>query len=368
MTLKSLLPAAAFATFGLAGTAQAQPTLTEVASFSETRPGNVAVAPDGRIFVSMQPLDAPTYKVVEVRADGTLTPSPTEDWADGPAGEVGLAAVIGIAAGSDGTIWMLDTGGPETPPKLVGWDTNTNSLAANIPIPADVVVSNSFLQDFALDEDRGVAIIADMTLGNLAGETRPALIVVDLETGAARRLLEGHETFVPPETPVEIDGQRLSNLREDGSTVDLRFGLNPIAIDPSFEWVYYGAVSGTGLYRLPAAMLADPEVDENALAAAIVPYGEKSPSDGIVVDGEGRVFVTDIVASAVGVATAEGYRILVQDERLSWPDGFALGHDGALYVTQNDLHLHPAFNRGEEGGTPPYGLFRIEPTDLASPN
>jgi hypothetical protein len=368
MKLRSLLPAAAFATFGLAGTALAEPGLTEVASFTEMRPGNVAVALDGRIFVSMQPLDGPTYRVVEVKAEGTLTPFPTEDWADGPAGEVGFAAVIGIAAGSDGTIWMLDMGGPETPPKLVGWDTGTNSLAANIPIPADVVVSNSFLQDFALDEDRGVAIIADMTLGNLAGDTRPALIVVDLETSEARRLLEGHQTFLPSATPVEINGQRLINLREDGTEVDLRFGLNPIAIDPAFEWVYYGTISGTELYRVPAAMLADPEVDEDALAAAIEPFGEKSPSDGIVVDGEGRVFVTDIVASAVGIATAGGYSILVQDERLSWPDGFAFGPDGALYVTQNDLHLHPAFNRGQEGGTPPYGLFRIAPADLATNN
>lgn len=365
MSLRSLLLATALTTFGLAGTALAEPVLTEVTRFTETRPGNVAVSPEGRIFVSMQPLDAPTYRVVEVTSDGELVPFPTEDWSDGPGGEVGLAAVIGIAAASDGTIWMLDMGGPETQPKLVGWDTGTNSLAANIPIPADVVVSNSFLQDFALDEGRGVAIIADMTLGNLAGDTRPALIVIDLETGEARRLLEGHETFLPPEAPVEINGQRLTNLREDGTTVALRFGLNPIAIDPTFEWVYYGTISGTGLYRVPAAMLADPKVDEDALAAAIEPFREKSPSDGIVVDGEGRVFVTDIVASAVGVATADGYGILVQDERLSWPDGFAFGPDGALYVTQNDLHLHPAFNRGQEGGTPPYGLFRIAPADLA---
>lgn len=71
MTLGSLLLAAAFATFGPAGTALAEPALTEVARFNDTRPGNVAVAPDGRIFVSMQPLDKPTYRVVEVRADGT---------------------------------------------------------------------------------------------------------------------------------------------------------------------------------------------------------------------------------------------------------------------------------------------------------
>lgn len=368
MTLRSILSATAVATLCVTFPAAAQPTLTEVAAFTETRPGNVAVSPEGRIFVSMQPLDRPTHRVVEVMSDGTLTPFPTEDWADGPAGEVGLAAVIGVAAASDGTIWMLDMGGPDTPPKLVGWNTASDTLAANIPIPADVVLPNSFLQDFALDEERGVVVIADMTLGNLAGETRPALIVLDLETGAARRVLEGHASFLPPEAPVEIEGEPLTNFREDGSTVDLRFGLNPIAIDPDFAWVYYGTVSGTGLYRVPAALLADAQTDEAVLAGAIESYGEKSPSDGIAVDGAGRVYITDIVSSAVGVATADGYRIFLQDSRLSWPDGFAFGPDGALYVTQNDLHKHAAFNRGEEAGTPPYSLYRIAPADLPATN
>ncbi len=37
-----------------------------VATFTETRPGNVAIFPDGRIFISMQPLDNPMYRVIEL--------------------------------------------------------------------------------------------------------------------------------------------------------------------------------------------------------------------------------------------------------------------------------------------------------------
>ena len=62
------------------------------------------------------------------------------------------------------------------------------------------------------------------------------------------------------------------------------------------------------------------------------------------------------------MANPEGYRILVKDKSLlKWPDGMAFGPDGWLYVTVNQLNLHPLLNRGIEGGNPPYYLIRVKP-------
>ncbi len=122
--------------------------LETVAEFTDSRPGNVTVTSEGRIIVSMQPLDGPKFRVVEVLADGTKQPFPTTDWADGPEnGKVGMTAVIGVDTDSNDIVWMLDMGGKDSPAKLVGWNSVKNTLHATIEITPSAMVENSFLGD-----------------------------------------------------------------------------------------------------------------------------------------------------------------------------------------------------------------------------
>ena len=102
------------------------------------------------------------------------------------------------------------------PVKLVGWDSVKNTVHTTIEITPSAMVGNSFLQDFARDEVRQKIYIADMTLSNFAGETKPAMIVVDLKTGHARRVLEGTGAFLPPDRNVTVKGSILASKSEEG--------------------------------------------------------------------------------------------------------------------------------------------------------
>ena len=88
----------------------------EIVSEFETRPGNPAVTPDNRKIVSMQPIDKPKYQVVEVLPDGAKKPFPNEKWASavGTNG-IGMQAVIGVTADTNGIVWMLDMGETDRP-------------------------------------------------------------------------------------------------------------------------------------------------------------------------------------------------------------------------------------------------------------
>lgn len=337
--------------------------LEVVATLTETRPGNIAVTPDGRVIITNHPLDGPALRVVEVMPDGTTKPFPTEDWADGPEkGDVGIAGLIGIAADTRGNVWLLDMGGPDAPPQIIAWDTRADALHLRLPVPPDVIDEISFLQDFALDEKRRQLYIADMTFPGPGQASKPAFVVIDLETGEGRRVLEGAAPLMPSDRDVVIGGSLVGRKVDDTTTAALRLGLNPIAIDPAFEWVYFGTINGETVYRLPASALADPGMDAATLAGTIEAYADKRPCDGIAVDGQGRVFITDIEASAVGVATPDGYRVIARDDvRLAWPDGFALGPDGALYVTQNQLHAHPGLNEGVDETQKPFHILKLKP-------
>lgn len=333
--------------------------LEAVTEFTDYRGGGITITPAGRILVSMHPLDNPKIKVVEIMANGSKQPFPNADWADGPAtGAVGLSSVIGIHTDSNGIVWILDMGGDKAPAQLVAWNSINNTLHKKIPLTKPSLLDNSFIQDFAIDEKHQKIYIADMTFGNFSGATKPAIIVVDLKTGHSKRVLEGASQLMPENRDIVIEASLLASKTKEGNTNKLRFGLNPIAIDEQNKWLYFGAFTGTKIYRIPTTALADTKMSDKRLSAKIKIYGPKQPSDGIAYAPGGGILVTDLEHNAVGLTIQGKYEIIKQDKKLSWPDSLAIS-EGYVYVTQDQLHQHPAFSQGLGNTKAPYTLYRF---------
>ena len=316
------------------------------------RPGNPAVAPDGTVYFSMHPFDEPEFKIMRLD-NGQATPYPNEQLSKS------FEAIIGIHVTSDGTLWWLDMGSKDVSPKLVGWDTKRNALKTVHTIPREVSVPNSFHQDFAIDEKRKRAYIADMSRGNLIDESNPAIVVVDLETGASRRVLSGNKVFQPTNSSIIAEGKPMKMSDRDGHVHDIKLGLNPITIDPDDEWVYFSTMTPGSVYRVPSAVLGDFSKSETEIEDRIDMYADKPSSDWIVAAKDDRVYFTNVDESAISIADQSGTKIWVQDERLIWPDGLSLASDGSVIVTVNQLNRAPVFNNGVSGAQKPYTIMRI---------
>ncbi len=341
-----------------------RPSGLEVVARLDKTPGNPAITPEGRIFLSLHPFGAPEYSVVELLPGGTTRPYPTEQWARAPGPDgIGLRTVIGVESDKNGVLWILDNGqGGGAGAKLVGWDTRGETLVKTIPLSPPVAAPNSFIQDLVVDPDRGVAVLADMGRGDLLGENMPALVVVDLKTGQGRRVLQGHPSLQPEDVSMVVEGRTITVADKQGKQTEPRLGLNPIALDPKGEWLYFGSMSGRMVYRVRLDDVLDAKLSTEELGKRVKRYGPKPVSDGMSIDSAGNLYVTDLGASAISVTRPDdNSEPLVQDELLRWPDGLSYGPDGYFYVTVNQLHRHAALNQGTSSAQPPFLLVRFKP-------
>lgn len=318
----------------------------------DTPPGNLAIGPDGRMFMSVHEFYGPELRIVEVMPDGSTLPYPTEDWARAPTEDGdGLNGVLGLRVDREGILWMLDGQGENQTGRVVGWNTQTEELHAIYYIGAPVARPFSFLNDLAVDREHEAIYISDT-----ANHVDSAIIVIDLDTGRARRVLEGSQFTRAEDTPMVIDGREVLL-----GGAPAMIGINPITVDPTNTWVYFAPMTGSAMYRIRTTDLLDESLSDAELEARVERYGDKPISDGSTVDADGNVYITAMTDNAIGVVRPDGsYEVLFQsDDDLPWPDGFSIGADGFVYATINELHRSPVLNGGEDASLGTYRIVRF---------
>lgn len=332
----------------------AQAQIETVAKFGKsTPPGNIAIGPTGRMFMSLHQFYAPKFRVVEVNKDGSVAPYPSSRWASAPKGDgPGLNGVLGLRADRTGILWMLDAQGKGHSGRVIGWNTASEKLHRIYYLSEPVTRPTSFLNDLAVDRDHKTIYISDIGDGK-----NSALIILDLDTGRARRVLEGSAFTKPEELAMVIDGR---NILFGGKPA--KVGVDPIALDHTNTWVYFAPMSGTSMYRVRTEDLINSNLSPAQLATRVKRYGSKPISDGSIVDTAGNVYITSMTKNAIGVTKPDGtYQELYRSDDLPWPDGFAIGPDGYIYATINELHRSPVLNNGKDTSKGFFKIVRFKP-------
>lgn len=356
------LPLAASAQQQAASSPGGAARLQLVASFEHQVTG-VTVSADGRIFVNFPRWteDAP-ISVAEVARDGGLKPYPDDRWNSWrnakknqmSAGDH-FVCVQSVVADARGNLWVVDPAAPATAPvvqggpKLVRIDLKTNQVAQVIRFDETVAPQGSYLNDVRFSPDGRHAYLTD------AG-AKGAIVVVDLQDGRARRVLDGHPSTQPEkDVVVKTDGRELR--RPDGRGVE--FAADSIALSLDGRVLYWKALTGRTLYRIATDVLADPNMSGKELESRVERVAETEPTDGLWIDRRGRHYLSAIEQDAVKVLDGGRVTTLVEDKRLRWPDTFSEGPDGAVYVTSSRIQDMSWF-RPEAGPRLTTQLWRIE--------
>jgi sugar lactone lactonase YvrE len=311
--------------------------------------GNVAVNRDGRIFFTVHPESRPTGNKLLEYVEGAAVPYPS-----GAEQAQLFDTVLGVAFDRYNRLWTIDHGnhGLRTA-RIVAIDLDTNTVIREQSLSPDVAPAGSFLQDLQVSADGNTIVIADASFWRKS----PAIIVYDVETGEARRVLESHPS-VSAENYMIRNGDR--EMEFIGGIVALRGGIDGIALGP--EWLYFGALSGSGLYRVRLRDLRDRSLPPGQLANRVERYSDKPLSDGFSLDVDGNVYITDIEHSSIFVVSPEReLKTLIQSKDVRWADALSFGPEGYLYLADSALSELILQSREHIDTNGPYRIFRFKP-------
>jgi sugar lactone lactonase YvrE len=287
--------------------------------------------------------------------DGKPVPYPDEAFQTAERGTPHFQSPLAVRIDRQNRLWVLDFARyGRGQPRVLAFDLQTNHLVHRYDFPSDVAGFLSMLNDFQVDP-RGETLFIAETNPILQ---HPALVVYDAAKRTSRRVLGGHVSVQAMDYITQTPGRDMVLL----GLFTIRIGVDSITLDQRGEWLYYGPFTGDRLYRVRTADLTDGSLPAQTLATRVEDYGPKSLSDGLGIDDEDTVYITDPEHSAI-LTLDRGHqlRTLVKDPRLRWPDGMSFGPDGWLYVTCSALH-HVMFRRTSEiKAHAPYQIFRLKP-------
>lgn len=350
--------------------------VTSVAAFDRDQVTGVAVSRSGRVFVSFPRWhdDFRGVSVAEVLSDGSVKPYPDKAWnawragvtpgrraADGtlpPDAANSFVCVQSVYVDAKDRLWILDPGSPSIAgvvagaAKLIQVDLGSNSVVRVIPFSTAIAPEKSYLNDLRVDTRTEHVFITDSGLGGI--------VVLHLPSGSVKRVLDGHPSvlaesgFVP-----RIGGKEWKN--KDGQVLQVH--SDGIALDTTNNYLYWQALTGRTLYRLPLAMLKNDRVAPALLASRVENLGTTVMTDGMECDAKGNLYFSALEYGAVVRRNVDGtLQIISQGPDLAWPDTFAFGPAGSLYLTTSQIHLTKWFTTD---GSQPRTPYRVLKLDLA---
>jgi hypothetical protein len=354
--LKALIMAAALGGCASDGS-DAKNRSLKVAATSDELIWNAVVADGPRIIVSGPRWAGGKGPQLAIIDQGSVAPFPDARWNSWKPGEPADDKFVNINAlhrAPDGALWVVDTGSPEFGgdplpggAKIARIDLFTGQVTRVIHFSASIARKGSYIDDIRFNGHH--AYISD------AG--RPGIIVIDLKTDEARRVLDGDpSTTASDKRPIQVDGKVLR--APDGAP--LKVHSDPFEISPNRDWLMYGPLAGPWS-RISTEALDNPKLRPDELAKRVHPFADLPPTGGTTIDAKGNLYYSELSTDSIKVRAPNGTtRTIAHDPRLHWVDAMYIDDSGTLWMPAAQVDRVGLFHGGRAQIKRPVQLFTLE--------
>jgi sugar lactone lactonase YvrE len=329
----------------------------ETAATSQSMIWNAVAVEKGRVFVGgprWSGSHGPALAVLD--AKGLPHPFPSTRWNGWRRGGDPAQAFVNVNAihrGTDGNLWVIDTGAPDFggnplpgAAKVVRLDADSGKVLRIYPLGPSAAPAGSYIDDIRIHGAHGYLTDA----GN------GALVVLDLKTGETRRVFEKSPfTRAPANRPIIVDGTLLNGP----DSKPLAIASDPLELSPDGETLYFAPLEGPW-HSIETRYLDDPAIDPSALAQKVKPWADIPPIGGSAMDKNGDLYFTDLAENALKRRSADGHiETVIQDKRLHWVDAPFIDDHHVIWLPVPQLDRVALFHGGASKIVWPVELLRL---------
>lgn len=321
----------------------------------------VSTTPSGRVFVVFARVDGSKGPQVAEYVNNTYIPYPDAEWnsyTPGADPTTHLVRTNGQRIGPDGTLWIVDTGSPgfgvpvilPEGPKFVQVNLTTNTVQRVWNL-GNVTLADSLIDDVRFNPAANLAYITDAGV--------PAIIIMDLTTGEARRVLEGDPSTKGAPFPISGEGHILYSSATGQPQL---IYADQHEVSPDGLYYYFQPCNG-GLSRIETRYLN--QAFHNSSLASILgqlvePFALTPSTGGTAIDANGNIYSSDTDRLAIIKIAPNGtWTTFVQDDRLLWIDAMWIDGQNKLWMPAAQLNRGTPFHNASYV-QPPLYVFTID--------
>lgn len=333
--------------------------LIRVAASPQAMLNGAAVSPKGRVFSSFPrwtPIPSPS--VAEATPEGGFRPYPGNEWnewAPGMPPENAIVNAHSVFADRFNKLWVIDDATPRVCPpvdgasKLIKIDLDSNAVERVYRFDLDFLPPGSVLGHMRVDEN--FAYVTE-------SHHDAAIIVVDLETGASRKVLANHRlTQADPNATAMIQGREFR--ARNGGVPQVHVDLLELSRDG--KWLYFVPLLGPMLRRVPVAAVQEESMNDDEVAAMVEDVIAVPPLAGLARDADDNLYICSFTQDSILRLKpgAKELETLITDPRISFPNEGCVGPDGCFYFPGSQIHRSARFGDGTSQVQLPYEVMKI---------